>query len=75
MTDSRPLNVELNFRIFMRVLALCAGKPAQRVEDAFYAVMGDYTGKDSVYGKLDYVTDLFDCSYGEMKEIDKILGY
>lgn len=65
----RDLNLEYQFRVFIRVLESGLG-----IEMAFYVVMGDYTGKDSLYGKLDYVTDMFKCSYGEMVQLEGLLG-
>lgn len=44
------------------------------LDTAFYVVIGDNTGKDTEVEQLDYIMDIFFCSYREVLEIQKELG-
>ena len=57
-TLKRNTQLEQNFRIFKRLLCDFNGL-TKDIDQAFYIVMGDYTGQDSLLDQINYIVDIF----------------
>lgn len=57
-TLKRNPQLEQNFRIFKRLLCDWNGL-TKDLDKAFYIVMGDYTGQDTLLDQFNYIVDTF----------------